>query len=428
MRIQELCGEIDRIYAAKMTADVEADSAGVPRAELQDFIVHFYLDERHYVSAAEKQVYSILSCIHKHAGQQVPLKVELFARFLEFSDFDRALPLSVLNIALRAKRNGQAHLQRSGAPSAKEPPGAKKGQAAAGEGTLTVAAAYEAAQRTLPDMGTLGYKEMFQGLAKHSDIEGIEAKREGMREYITLVLLIHDKLKKDAAPLMRDLIHRIEQSSLKVADATFDDFREALRDAHIYGVEDKLWKSKLEVPGMPNAISPDVLLETLGGGSLSRLPKASITETGFMAVVTDAVCAGFVESTKLLKQRWETQHAIQGAGTPGLRYADFKELARSVEPNLTDPEIKRFFVSAIEMSHACTQTAGVLAPLTGTVDPVNDSYGGDIISFTVLLQAALRCRLFLNDGSGGDFHGRGLPQQSPRDSQGGAVPKKKTKR
>lgn len=49
MRMQDLCAEIDRIYAAKMTADVEADSAGVPRTELLDFIVHFYLDQLHYV-------------------------------------------------------------------------------------------------------------------------------------------------------------------------------------------------------------------------------------------------------------------------------------------------------------------------------------------------------------------------------------------
>jgi hypothetical protein len=426
MRIQDLCAEIDRIYAAKMTADVEADSSGVPRAELLDFIVHFYLDQLHYVSLAEKQLYSMLSCIHRHSGQQVPLKVELFARFLEFAELDRALPLSVLNIALRAKRNAQAFIQRTGTKDAGQDK--KKTGVMSGEGTLSVAAAYEAAARTLPEMGTLGYKELFQGLSKHAEIEGIESKREGVREFIVLVLLLHDKLKKDAAPMLRDMIYRIEQSSTKSTDATFDDFREALRDCHIYGVEDNIWKPKLSVPGMPNAISADVLLETLGGGSLSRLPKASITETGFMAVVTDSVCSGFVDSTKLLKQVWETQRATSATPHGALRYADFKVLTQSVEPNLTDPEIKRFFVSAVELSHACTQTAGALCPITGSVDAVNDTYGGDVISFTVMLQAALRCRLFLQDGMGGEGgHAlRGLPQQSPRDSQ--AQPKKKTKR
>eukprot|EP00746_Dinoflagellata_sp_MGD_P004287 gnl/MRDRNA2_/MRDRNA2_108271_c0_seq1.p1 gnl/MRDRNA2_/MRDRNA2_108271_c0~~gnl/MRDRNA2_/MRDRNA2_108271_c0_seq1.p1 ORF type:complete len:1013 (+),score=221.06 gnl/MRDRNA2_/MRDRNA2_108271_c0_seq1:72-3110(+) len=425
MRIQDLCAEIDKIYAAKMTADVEADSAGVPRAQLLDFIVHFYLDQLHYVSLAEKQLYSILSCIHRHSGQQVPLKVELFARFLEFAELDRVLPLSVLNIALRAKRNAQAYIQRAGP---KDSSGAKKTGAMVGDGTLAVAAAYEAAARTLPDMGTLGFKELFQGLSKHSEIEGIESKREGVREFIVLVLLLHDKLKKDAAPMLRDLIYRIEQSSTRSTDATFDDFREALRDCHIYGVDDNIWKPKLAVPGMPNAISADVLLETLGGGSLSRLPKASITETGFMAVVTDSVASGFVDSTKLLKQVWETQRATSATPHGAMRYADFKVLTQSVEPNLTDPEIKRFFVSAIEVSHACTQTAGALCPITGSVDSVNDTYGGDTISFTVMLQAALRCRLFLQDGMGGEggHQMRGLPQQSPRDSQ--AQPKKKGKR
>merc|ERR1712185_710453 len=112
----------------------------------------------------------------------------------------------------------------------------------------------------------------------------------------------------------------------------------------------------------------------------------------------------------LLKQVWETTQRVSGSA---LRYSDFKILAESVEPNLTVPEVKRFFITANDISHSCTQTSGVLCPVMGTVEN-GEQYGGDIISYRTLFQAALKCNFFLQDHSHGDGAQTRIAAQSPR--------------
>ncbi|CAJ1347895.1 unnamed protein product, partial [Effrenium voratum] len=112
MTVKELESEVDRLYTAKISADSEADAANMPRADLAAFMVEHYLEQRGTVTGAQERVVSILSCIRTldRNGQlaPMPLKVLLFARFLQFCNFTEVLALPMLNVALQARRLAHA--------------------------------------------------------------------------------------------------------------------------------------------------------------------------------------------------------------------------------------------------------------------------------------------------------------------------------
>merc|ERR1712124_9691 len=99
---------------------------------------------------------------------------------------------------------------------------------------------------------------------------------------------------------LRDLIMRAESRGVISAD----EFREAVRDAKVQAIDDAVWRTKLADPGNAGMLSTDLVLEYLGGGSQARIPGATISESGFMAAVTEAVCADYEDRIKHMQSLW----------------------------------------------------------------------------------------------------------------------------
>merc|ERR1719498_538392 len=103
-------------------------------------------------------------------------------------------------------------------------------------------------------------------------------------------------------------------------------------------------------------LSSDLLMEYLGGGSQARIPGATISESGFMAAVTEAVAADYNDRMKGLHSLWQRQEQAQD--TPALGYADFVSVVHSEQPTLPDPMLRSLFLTAVELSRGCSQLNG----------------------------------------------------------------------
>jgi len=261
------------------------------------------------------------------------------------------------------------------------------------EPRLAVAVAYQAATKALPGGGSVAaLRELFTLLSRSAEIDGLDNRRGALREFNVLLLLLHDALQQGTAPMMRELIHRAEQRNA----VTAEDFREALRDARLLGIDENVWRPKLSAGAAPAAqISGELMLDYLGGGSPARAPRAVVTESSFMAAVTDAMAADYAERIRPLQRLWERQ----AKNAPGsLSYSDFKSVLHSAEPSLPAPMVRALFLSAVETSRSCSQLEGGLCPPLGTLEPsACGQYGGDVVTFRLVLLAAMRCRLFLRD-------------------------------
>merc|ERR1719401_881500 len=83
----------------------------------------YYLESLGARDQAEQRVVSALECIRaaERRPDGAPPKVGLFARFLEFCELDKALPLPMLDTVLQAKRIAQVALLRPEATSPGKP-------------------------------------------------------------------------------------------------------------------------------------------------------------------------------------------------------------------------------------------------------------------------------------------------------------------
>ncbi|CAE8617816.1 unnamed protein product [Polarella glacialis] len=422
MKIEDLQNEIEKIYTAKIIADSEADSAGLPRNELTDFVVGYYLEQTGHVFQAQERLISILDCIRRADRETLPpLKVALFSRFLEFCPCDQALPLSVLNIVLQAKRLANSAMLRikadpdlgalpkNGGPSSKR---ARESNAPSdsfaardpAEPTVALVVAWDSATKALPCSGCKeARKELFASLVRYAELfgGGADLMRPGMKDFYVLLLIIQDRLKREAATRMRDLVQKVESKG----SATVDEFRDALREALI-NVDDSIWQPKLLPQGFvpqpgPVSLSDGLLLDYLGGGSINRMPRGNVTESQFIAATAEAVMAEVKESSEGMRKLWLRQ--TRGSGDPKcttLAYEDFKTVLQSVDPSLPAATCKIVFLGCVEVSRSCFQYEGDACPVVGSMEASPSGlFGGEIVTLQHLQLEVLRNMLFVNQAS-----------------------------
>jgi hypothetical protein len=180
---------------------------------------------------------------------------------------------------------------------------------------------------------------------------------------------------------------------------TTEEFREAVRDAGVQGIDDAVWKLKLLDSSSPATLSNEDLLHYLGGGSPSRLSRATISEADFLVAVTDAFTADYEDRLKHVEGLWKT--CVRQKGTKGtLNFTDFGSVMKSEEPTMPATMTRSLFLTAVEMSRACTQLNGDPCIPSGTLDEIRNEYGGDVVTFKLFAMAALKCGLFLKDFAG----------------------------
>jgi len=246
-------------------------------------------------------------------------------------------------------------------------------------------------------------REFFAGLSSRAEIDIKKSPIE--HELLVLLLLLHDRLHKEGAASLRELIQRAEQRGTVSAD----EFREAVRDAKVQAIDDSVWRAKLSDPANPGQLCSELMLDYLGGGSQARIPGATIAESGFMAAITEAVAADYDDRLKHMQGLW--QRSAQQQGTKGsLGYAEFESVVHSEEPNLAAPMLRTLFLNAVELSRGCSQLNGDPCLPVGTLQPVlnvPDEYGGEVVTFPFFAKAALKCGLFLKDYSGAEVSAAG---------------------
>lgn len=394
MLVKDLEAEIDRLYTAKTSADNEADAASLPRAELAAFLVEFYLEQFGTVTGAQERVCSILSCIRSLERQAhlapLPLKVSLFARFLQFCNVKEVLPLPLLNIALQARRFANAGRHKAAEHSGTKPMLSFQGrrptinQAKDEETQIGIPHAWDAATKALPAGGSvISRRELFAGLMRFATFSADDPKNVGpeMNDFFVLLLIIHDRLRREAAPKMRFLISKVENRGT----VTCDEFRDALRDAQLLGIEDAIWRSKLCPPaalGQQATLADALVVEYLGGGSLNKIPRGHVTESQMLWATVEAVEAeirdrieGFRKIHRVSKEAQDEQKANK------LTYYDFKAILQSSDSGMSSSTIRSKFISSVEASRSCFQYEGDACPIAGSLEAApNQLYGGDVVT------------------------------------------------
>lgn len=394
MLVKDLEAEIDRLYTAKTSADNEADAASLPRSELAAFLVEFYLEQFGTVTGAQERVCSILSCIRSLERQAhlapLPLKVSLFARFLQFCNVKEVLPLPLLNIALQARRFANAGRHKAAEHSGTKPMLSFQGrrptinQAKDEETQIGIPHAWDAATKALPAGGSvISRRELFAGLMRFATFSADDPKNVGpeMNDFFVLLLIIHDRLRRESAPKMRFLISKVENRGT----VTCDEFRDALRDAQLLGIEDAIWRSKLCPPaalGQQATLSDVLVVEYLGGRSLNKIPRGHVTESQMLWATVEAVEAevrdrieGFRKIHRVSKEAQDEQKANK------LTYYDFKAVLQSSDSGMSSSTIRSKFISSVEASRSCFQYEGDACPIAGSLEAAPDQlYGGDVVT------------------------------------------------
>ncbi|CAE7607235.1 unnamed protein product [Symbiodinium natans] len=414
MTVKELESEIDRLYTAKASADAEADAAHLPRSELPAFIVEHYLEQLGTVTAAQEKLCGIMACIRslERTAHLAPpsLKVQLFARFLQYCTCNQALPLPVLDVALRAKRlaNASGGRQKTDTSSmtinklanmAPSPRGGRIGHSAArgeeSEVHLSIPNAWDSATKALPFGGTvISRRELFMSLMKFATFpEDVRHPQADMNDFFFLLLILHDRLRREAAPKLRMLIAKVENRGT----VTCDEFRDALRDAQILGIDDAIWRSKLCPPaalGNQASLSEGLVLEFLGGGSQSKLIKGYVTESQLLWATVEAVAAELhdrVEALRKINRTQKIDDKNHDERICRLNYGDFKSLIQSSDPSISNSAIRSLFIASVEASRSCFQYEGDACPVTGALDAAPSLlYGADIVTLQHMGLAVVR--------------------------------------
>jgi hypothetical protein len=398
MEIRELDAEIDRIYDGKIRADEVADAAQLERRELADFVVEFYLDSFQSVHKAQEKFCSILRCLQSadRNDLQVPLKVLLFQRFLEFCEYDESLPLTVLNVVLQAKRFARQLMGVRNKPSDREKEardryaaGARNASVRSRDGSafdietaamvkepqLGVALAYEAAMKALPQQRMPAMSAFFAGLSSRAEIENSKNGQVMVsgqvleRDLLVLLQLLHGRLQQEGARLLLDLVQRIENHE----KASVEEFRESVRDAKVQAIDDSVWLKKLQDPDTPGQLNGKLMMDLLGGGGSARIPAVTISESGFMAAVTEAVAEDFHDRLQHIHELWKRRCRETHSSNGSLCYADFESVVRSEDSNMPKPMLHAAYLTTVEMSRGCSQLNGDPCLPVGTMEPLRQA-------------------------------------------------------
>lgn len=444
MRSEELSLEIDKLYAAKLVADSEADSAGLPRAPLSDFIIEYYLDSIHSVGQAQERLSSIMSSISaieraSAKRSEIPLKIQLFSRFLEYCDFEQVLPLSVLNVALQAKRlcqaqvaKGDASLQKSYSTVSRDS-GRSRGASVLGGGNpvqvysdqqpLSVAIAWDSSLKALPHGGSAeARKELFAHLSKFADMQGNGADGAKVTsQFYVLLLILHDRLKKEAAPKLRELVHRVETKG----QATVEDFKEALNNAGLLSVDDSVWRPRLAHSSVISEgvmLNESVVLDHFGGGAIHRMPRGSVSEAQMMTAVAEAFAADSRARCEEYRRLFNRHYSKKlDPRTSSISFSDAKVILQSADSSITSTYVRNLFCSAVEVGRSCFQYDGDACPVVGTLTAASSGiYGGDTVTLQLLHTAMLRNYHLKRDQA----HSTAAASEHDRSTRGnrGAVP------
>jgi len=421
---EELCTLIDKIYMSKIAADVEADAARVPRSELLDFMVEDNLEFSEYGGEAERKLCSVLHYLvaAEERSEKPPPKIALFSRFLEFCDYEQALPLSILNVALHAKRLAQHSLkskEQALGPRGEQPHVAKKkmnrsksisGAFPCADPTaelyIGVAQAYSIAEALVPPSGSgagsAGLAELFNALARSCEVEELlsEAPPRENRALAVLVALLTDRLQQERAPALQHLVHAAKDGSGTIIPA--EKFRDAVLDAHLRSIDEAVWRSSVTstaerlAPGSDDHGVGMFILEHFA--QAARPARVAVSETAFLEAVASAVSAEAAERIKPLQQ------ALKYDEDGLLPFAEWDRAAKALDPHLSAPAVRRCYSTAFEASRACSQVPGIKCSSAGTLVGhkghngfASAAYGGDIVTFKLLSYAALRHRIFLKD-------------------------------
>lgn len=221
------------------------------------------------------------------------------------------------------------------------------------------------------------------------------SSRNWSKEFTTLVILMQDLLQNDVAPKLRELVHRAEKRDT----ISVEEFREALRACKLGAVDDAVWRPKLSPQGaMAPGLLIDVLIELLGGGSGNRISKSHvISESGFMLAVTEAATADYNERADRLRRLWQRRLQEKGGSESvegALDYTDFKHVMLAAD--LPEVVLSTLFADAVEASRACTQGAEGHVPVLGSLkEAAGGLFGGEVVTFKLLLHACMRHQLFL---------------------------------
>lgn len=377
--VETLGAEIDRIYAAKIAADLQQDKHSVPRRELLDFVVEYYATDPQIgvQSLAELQLYHISSLLHAHFsnGVELPPKLQLFALFLLFGPLEEVLPLPVLTCALHGKKLlAQAH--NAG-------------------GSCTVHQAYDSAAKALPGMGPAGASALFATLVESCDPEDENAAPRALQCFNAL-LFDKDRLARSSSVI--DCLQRCEAQG---AEVTVSDFRTVLKESGLIGIDETIWRTAYGDSARHGMVANEVLSDAWRASTSA--PSVSVDEAGFMCALTRAYMADFEEQAQPLLRAVESVRG-KGEDAPGpfvWKYPQLKQCLQQANPSVSDPDVRLFYQTCIEYSHACTQAS--TAPIVGgQVYPVHGgqiSYGGDTISDEVLLLAACQTQILTSSSA-----------------------------
>jgi len=367
---------------------------------------------------------------------------------VQYCNCNQALPLPILNIALQAKRFAQAAAGRQKGDTAASiamhklaatSPAHARGSRLGGHAQaksddselhLSIPNAWDSATKALPFGGTvISRRELFVSLMKFATFPADDPRNQqpDMNDFSFLLSIIHDRLRREAAPKMRMLIAKVENRGT----AACDEFREALRDAQILGIDDAIWRSKLCPPaalGNQAALSEHLLLEFLGGGSVGKLQKGYITESQMLWATVEAVAAELrdrVETMRKLHSNQKLNDKHQDEHVCRLTFTDFKPLVQSSDPSISNSAMRSLYIASVEASRSCFQYEGDACPVSGTLEPAsNGLYGGDIVTLQHVGLAVIKNLMkdqALDWSTGGKLLGAGGAAEKSVDNSPSAI-------
>jgi len=390
----ELETEIDKIYDAKIKADMQADDAGVPRRDLPDAVVDFYLlSGMEGLRAAELKLLGLLQHLADRAvDSRFPLtpKAELFSRLMWYCPLPKALPRVVLDRVLKAKAMIDRHIVR---PMDNHRAAKQRRDTLQREAFLHFTEGYECCIASLSRSGRYGNVTVFGSLASRSSIKvGPTAGKRSEVQWHCFLSLLYDKKREGVARKFDfDILSRSDDSYV-----TSDEFRDAVVDAGIYLADDDVWKTHLLDES--NRLAVSTLRALFGPGGLASTVVATITEGDFFTVLAEGVYSDELVKVSVLSEVWSTHCKIDQVWKARnvWQFYQVKDALREFNQGLTDAQCLRVYNLCLDISMSCCQLTGVITGLpmkawNAAVHPGTEAqiFGGDCITAEMIVLAAM---------------------------------------
>mmetsp|Transcript_11518 Transcript_11518/g.25513 ORF Transcript_11518/g.25513 Transcript_11518/m.25513 type:complete len:984 (-) Transcript_11518:52-3003(-) len=390
----EIESEIDKIYDAKIKADMQADDAAVPRRDLPDAVVDFYLQSgMEGLRSAELKLLGLLQHLADRAvDSRIPLtpKVELFSRLMWYCPLPKALPRLVLDRVLKAKTMIDRHIVR---PMDSHRGAKQRRDTLQREAFLHFTEGYECCIASLVRSGRHGNVTVFSSLASRSSIKlgPTSGKRSEVQWHCFLSLLYDKKREGVARKFDFDILSKSDDSHV-----TSDEFRDAVVDAGIYLADDEVWKAHLLED--TNRLSVSTLRALFGPGGLASSVVATIAEGDFFTVLAEGVHTDELVKVSVLAEVWSTHCKIdQAAKAKNIwQFYQVRDALREFNQGLTDAQCLRVYNLCMDISMSCCQLTGVITGLpmkawNAAVHPGTEAqlFGGDSITSEMIVLAAM---------------------------------------